>query len=232
MAVTLGQGSLLAKLEIKSAYRMVPVSPQDQHLLGLEWRGMVFCDQALPFGLRSVPIIFTAVADGLAWALHCNGLHSFMHYLDDFLFYVPPTSQICAGALEVAVPLCARLGLPVAPSKVEGPSATITFLGIEIDMVHQVLRLPQAKLSRLQEPLHEWTERSNVTKCQLQSIIGQLNHAAGLATLDYEVVQDSFTQGSAELPVQVRLSVVVSVPAGLEWDSILPYLPEGEYSFL
>ena len=180
MAVTLGQGSLLAKLDLKSAYRMVPVSPQDQHLLGLEWRGTVFCDQALPFGLRSAPIIFTAVADGLAWALHCSGLHSFIHYLDDFLFCGPPASQICAGALEVAVPLCARLGLPVAPSKVEGPSTTITFLGIEIDTVRQVLRLPQAKLSRLQEALREWTERSSATKRQLQSIIGQLNHATAV----------------------------------------------------
>ena len=53
---------------------------------------------------------------------------------------------MCAVALEVAVPLCSRLGLPVAPHKVEGPATVLTFLGIEIDTQKQELRLPQVVL--------------------------------------------------------------------------------------
>ena len=58
-------GALLAKLDVQSAYRNVPVHPEDQPLLGMEWRGDVFVDAALPFGLRSAPKIFNAVADAL-----------------------------------------------------------------------------------------------------------------------------------------------------------------------
>ena len=36
-----------AKLDLKSAYRMVPVHSADQHLLGLEWQGTTYIDQAL-----------------------------------------------------------------------------------------------------------------------------------------------------------------------------------------
>ena len=32
-----GQGALLAKLDVKQAYRMVPVHPQDGQLLGMRW---------------------------------------------------------------------------------------------------------------------------------------------------------------------------------------------------
>ena len=77
-----GPGALMAKLNLSSAYRHVPVHPDDSHLLGFEWRGVTYVDRALPFGLRSAPKVFTAVADGLAWAMACRGIRDFLHYLD------------------------------------------------------------------------------------------------------------------------------------------------------
>ena len=49
----LGRGALMAKFDLKSAYQQVPVHPDDHWLLGMEWRGQLFVDTALPFGLRS-----------------------------------------------------------------------------------------------------------------------------------------------------------------------------------
>ena len=69
IAAKLGQGALMAKVDIETAYRLVPVHPQDRPLLGMEWRGDVFVDPMLPFGLRSAPKIFNAVADALECAL-------------------------------------------------------------------------------------------------------------------------------------------------------------------
>ena len=97
----------MAKLDLKSAYRIVPVNLADQHLLGLEWQGTVYCDQALPFGLRSTPKIFTAVADGLAWAMKCRGINIVIHYLDDFFFCGSASSAACQEALDTAVYLFA-----------------------------------------------------------------------------------------------------------------------------
>ena len=61
----LGVGSQLSKVDIKSAYRIVPVHPEDRLLLGIMWNGSLFIDCMLPFGLRSAPRIFTAIADVL-----------------------------------------------------------------------------------------------------------------------------------------------------------------------
>ena len=63
----LGRGTNLGKVDIKSAYRIVPVNPEDQMLLGMQRGGRTFLDTWLPFGLRSAPIIFTALADALEW---------------------------------------------------------------------------------------------------------------------------------------------------------------------
>ena len=61
-------GAYMAKLDLKCAYRMVPVHPADQWLLGIQWRDAIYCDSALPFGLRFAPIIFNSIADALTWA--------------------------------------------------------------------------------------------------------------------------------------------------------------------
>ena len=59
----LGRGTQLVKLDIKDAYRIVPVHLGDYHLLGIEWRGFTYIDRALPFELHSAPKIFNVVAD-------------------------------------------------------------------------------------------------------------------------------------------------------------------------
>ena len=56
--VQLGPDVLMAKLDIKSAYRNVPVHPQDCPLLGMQWEGKVYVDATLLFGLRYAPKIF------------------------------------------------------------------------------------------------------------------------------------------------------------------------------
>ena len=35
-----GVGSFLAKTDIKNAFRIIPIRPEDYHLLGMRWRGL------------------------------------------------------------------------------------------------------------------------------------------------------------------------------------------------
>ena len=44
----LGRGTLLAKMDVKQAYRRVPVHPSDRHLLGMLWRESVYVDKVSP----------------------------------------------------------------------------------------------------------------------------------------------------------------------------------------
>ena len=55
--VASGPGTFLTKIDIKSAFRNVPVHPHDRHLLGMVWDGNLYIDTTLPFGLRSAPKI-------------------------------------------------------------------------------------------------------------------------------------------------------------------------------
>ena len=75
----LGLGCLLAKLDLREAYRAVPIHPLDCPLLGMQWEGVTYVDGALPFGLCSMPKIFSALADGLMWILHSRRVTSALH---------------------------------------------------------------------------------------------------------------------------------------------------------
>ena len=50
-AAQLGPGAFLAKVDIESAYRLIPVHPQDRPLLAVKWGRKIFIDAMLPFGL-------------------------------------------------------------------------------------------------------------------------------------------------------------------------------------
>ena len=110
VVLMLGTGALMAKLDLKVAYRNVPVHPEDRPLLGVMWENTIFIDTALPFGLRSAPKIFSAVADGVLWAMWLNGARLLLHYLDDFIFFGQPGSGDCARALDIGIGTCAQLG--------------------------------------------------------------------------------------------------------------------------
>ena len=86
----LGPGTQLVKMDLKEAYRIIPVHPDYHHLLAITWEGAVYVDRSLPFGLRSAPKIFTAVADAMAWALHTRGIRLLLHYLDNFFCFLAP----------------------------------------------------------------------------------------------------------------------------------------------
>ena len=175
---TLGRGTRLVKMDLKDAYRMVPVHPDDYHLLGVSWKGHTFVDRALPFGLCSAPKIFNAFADFIAWVLHQHGIAHQLHYLDDFLFLGAPYSDEAAEALETVSRVLRMLGIPVAVHKTEGPAPLLIFLGIVIDTRTFELRLPEIKLAHLQGLLHSWVTRRHCRKQELESLLGHLSHAA------------------------------------------------------
>ena len=87
-AVQLGKGSLIAKIDVKSAYHLIPVSPADCHYLGTEWKGNIYVDAKLPFGLRSAPKILNTIADVLEWCLATEGVEAVYHYHNDSLSWV------------------------------------------------------------------------------------------------------------------------------------------------
>ena len=90
----------------------------------------------------------------------------------------PPDCPQCTQNLSTALLVCDRLGLPLHPGKCVGPTPVLAFLGIELDSLAQVARLPDEKLQALKELIHSWLPRKWCFRRELESLIGHLHHAA------------------------------------------------------
>ena len=177
--LTLGPGAMMAKVDLKSAFYMVPVHPTDWELLGMHWRERFYVDTCLPFGLRSPPFLFNEVATALEWILkHNYAMPHLIHYLNDYFLAGPPADLACAEHLEDFLRVAAQLGVQVTMEKVEGPTTILTFLGLQLDSTAQVIQLPSDKLRELRQELHQWSARRSTTKQELLLLIGKLSFAA------------------------------------------------------
>ena len=171
----LGRGTLLAKVDVKSAFRLLPVHPADRHLLAMNWNAQVFIDTCLPFGLRSAPKLFNILADLLSWILEQKGVSPLLHYLDDFLIS-PPKSPACFNNLQVILEVCSHLGIPLAMEKIEGPAETLTFLGITLDTQNMEARPPPTKLQNIRNEIKAWLKKRDANKRAILSLVGLLQH--------------------------------------------------------
>ena len=138
-------------------------------------------DTCFPFGLRSAPKIFTAVADAVEWIVKQKGVHDVIHYLDDYLLVSDPCMHKGRTLLDNLLSTLDVLRLPVAPEKLEGPTTKLTFLGIELDTVTMVRRLPPDKLADVKQTVATWLRRKDWRSCDkhaLESLVRKLQHAS------------------------------------------------------
>ena len=127
----------------------------------MRWQGSIYIDTALPFGLRSAPKLFNAVADTVEWCAKDAGAEFLWHYLDDFITVGRAGTGECELNISISNHVSKRLGIPLAADKCEGPATCLTFLGIEIDSREMELRLPAEKMQRLRQDIGCWEEKSH-----------------------------------------------------------------------
>ena len=170
-----GPGSFMAKTDIKSAFRIVPIHPDHYPLLGMKWQGLYYYDKCLAMGLSESCAAFERVSGSLQWlAVSRFGASGVVHILDDFLF-IANTEEKCRADLRNFLAMCSFLGIPIAEEKTMGPSTTLQFAGITLDSIKQEARLPSDKLIRCQSLIRHFLKKRKVSLRDLQSLIGLLN---------------------------------------------------------
>ena len=143
-----GRGCHLAKTDIKNAFRIIPISPKDYHLLGMVWKDLYYFDKCMPMGCSSSCKTFELLSTALEWVAHHHlHINYIIHLLDDFLI-VAPSFELCQSQLSLFTSFCDFVGVPIAPEKTCGPSTVLSFAGIELDTILFEARLPQEKIEK------------------------------------------------------------------------------------
>ncbi|XP_021367155.1 uncharacterized protein LOC110459297 [Mizuhopecten yessoensis] len=173
-----GRGSLMAKTDIESAFRLIPIHPTDYELLGFQIDDKFYFDKVLPMGCSISCRLFEAFSSAIHWIMETKyQVAGVVHILDDFLFVAPPGSSKCMEDLANFLTFCQHTQIPIKQSKTVNPCTQLTFLGIELDSSKMEARLPMDKIIKMRQLLDQFSRRRKVTLRELQSLIGLLNFA-------------------------------------------------------
>ena len=184
--------------------------------MGIIWEGATFVDCCLPFGLRSTPKIFSAVADALAFVFGCYGLILQVHYLDDFLFLEPPC-RTSSSVIPLVSSVCSSLGVPLASNKTEGPATCLTFLGISVNSSRWELRLPDDKMELIYALIQVWSHRSSCHRRELESFLGHFSHAATIIRQGCPFLHDLFQLLSVARQLHYFVRLTRGAKADILW---------------
>ena len=173
-----GRNSLIAKADVQSAFRLLPISPSEYCLLGFQHQNNYYYDKRLPMGASTSCATFEELSKALQWILQTRlGVTHVSHILDDFIFISSANSSQCQASLAIFLQLAEQLHIPINHNKTVNPTTCVTVHGVELDTEAMIARLPQDKLVKAQSELTQLLLKKKVTLHQLQSVIGFLNFA-------------------------------------------------------
>lgn len=168
------------KTDIKNAFRIIPISPDDYNLLGMQWRGLYYYDRCMPMGCSSSCLTFETLSSAVEWIARKKlNIDHILHLLDDFLI-VALSAKLCQDQLDLFLSLCSYLGIPMAPEKTCGPATTLSFAGIELDSICLEACLPLDKIHKSTQWISEFLGHKKASLREVQSLTGLLNFACSV----------------------------------------------------
>lgn len=173
-----GPGALIAKVDIKSAFRILPIHPDCIHLFGFTLGGVYFMDKCLPMGCSLSCSLFEKFSTTLQEVLiQCFSFHCVSHILDDFIFLSPSGSKLCQQQLEIFLSIASFAGIPIETSKTLPPATVAPIHRIEVDTSVMTAHLSADKVHLLCQLLEHFQLKRSARLRQWQSLIGHLSFA-------------------------------------------------------
>lgn len=97
-----GHGAWLTKVDIISAFKVMPIHPDSWHLFRVRWHRKFYFAVRLTFGCKSGPKIFDMLSEAICWIFSNNcSIPYLIHLLGDLLIISPPDSILAVHLLTV-----------------------------------------------------------------------------------------------------------------------------------
>jgi hypothetical protein len=91
----IGPGCLVAKADIKDAFRIIPTHPADHRILGMSWQGQFYYDRCLPMGCSTSCRTFEHFHRPFSGSLRLSFVFHICHIFWMTLFFSVPPPHHC-----------------------------------------------------------------------------------------------------------------------------------------
>ena len=177
-----GVGCSVGKSDMSSAFQHVPMAKDQWWLLVMKAENpktkevMFFMDKCLPFGSSISCAIFQAISDAIAWIVEYRTKKRNVNYLDNYLF-AALLKSMCDSQMQEFLKVCEDINFPVALEKTFWGTTRLTFLGLLLDTVRQIVCIPMNKLIKAMNWVEFFLNKKNkkATVLEFQKLCGILN---------------------------------------------------------
>ena len=179
-----GRGSIISKMDMKDAYKLIPARPGDFRLQGFYWHGAYFVETQMIFGATTAVNNFDIVAKTiqlLARLVSSIPKGLVQQTLDDTASTGPPDSGWCEEFTANYKRICGQLNIELAadcPKKEKAfTNSTVgTVLGIRFNSTNMSWKLPSNKVADILKDIHTFLTGGHVSLKQTQQLAGRLNN--------------------------------------------------------
>ena len=169
------------KVDLARAYRQLPSDPWDWVLLGLQWNDKLYFDTAIPFGVRHGAMACQRTTQALCHIQTEDGNSDAEAYIDDMASVCMGDSVLANKQYTDFLNCIDELGLEVSLSKCASPSVFMTWIGVTYDSVRMIMFIEKSKIDETLTFCHEVLASEKISKTNLRSLLGKLNHASKLS---------------------------------------------------
>lgn len=172
----LDKNNFMATLDLKDAYFLIPINPNDRKKLRFEWKSQLYEFNVLPFGLCTAPYVFTKLLKPVLQWLRSRGWIS-VNYLDDFLC-IGQSYDECVNNINKTQNFLQYLGFVINFNKSQvTPKTECKFLGFIFNTIDMTIFLPDEKKNRILDKTIEFLKLSKCSIRYFAEFIGLLTSA-------------------------------------------------------
>ena len=182
LCIRAGKGCAIAKSDMSMAYRHLPLNRESWRWLiykvyhpvtGKAW---FFVEKNLCFGCSISCKIFQDFSDSVSFITSFVTGEPNVNYLDDY-FFEALIKSMCNGQMSVFLDICNEIKFPVALEKTYWGTTLLTFLGLLLDTVNQVVCILVEKIQKVLNMVRFFINKKNqkVTVHQVQKLCRFLN---------------------------------------------------------
>lgn len=213
--MALPPGCKAAAFDISAAYRITPVRPDQQHALCVFWKGKVYINCAVAFGMSSSAGVFGAVADLLVAIYKSSGFGPMVKWVDDFLVIRLPHQT---WTEDDFIKLTASLGVPWSRMKTKPLSSRQRYIGFDWDLDRKTVSFPSDKLQATHDLIQAWlVPGAQFTMKEAFSLHGKLVHAATIYPLIRPFIRSVSCFSSGFRSPRARRWPIRSLQTDLSW---------------
>jgi hypothetical protein len=226
LIASVGQSAWLAKLDIKDAFRLLPIAPSDCHLVSFQFEGSIYVEKNLPFGLKSSPSLFDDFASLFSWIVADSypggsGSFRFVRYCDDFLLI--GSSKVEVESMVAHFKRCSQLlGVPLALDKCPGNAVrSLDFLGAILDIDSFSVSISDSRKAKVKLLVSKSLSQPVLSLKDLQKLLGHLAFISSIVPFLKPFLKPLYAMLSLRPPSTYGSSLFARSP--LPANSLLPW---------